>query len=68
MLSYNCRADFFKYSFFPFTINDWFNLNDNIRNSKLISIFKSKLLFFIFPVQNNIDNIFDPKGLKLQYV
>ena len=65
MPSYNCRADFFKYSFFPFTLNDWFNLNDNIRNSKLISIFKSKLLFFIFSVQSNIDNIFDPKGLKL---
>ena len=35
----------------------------NIRNSELISIFKSKLLSFIRPVQTNIYNIFDPKGL-----
>ena len=62
--SYNCRTDCFKYSFFPSTLNDWFNLDDNIRNSQSISIFKSKLLYFIRPVQTNIYNIFDPKGLK----
>ena len=41
----------------------WFNLDLNTRNSESISIFKSKLLSFIFPVQTNIHNIFDPKGL-----
>ena len=30
---YNCRTDCFKYSFFPSTLNDWFNFNLNIRNS-----------------------------------
>ena len=49
---------------FPSTLNDWFNFGDNIRNSESISIFKSKLLFFIHPVQSNIYNIFDPKRLK----
>ena len=34
-----------------------------MRNSDSISIFKSRLLSFIRPVQTNIDNIFDPKGL-----
>ena len=48
---------------FPSTLNDWFNFGDNIRNSESISIFKSKLLFFIHPVQSNIYNIFDPKRL-----
>ena len=63
--TYNCRTDCFKYSFFPCTLNDWFNLDVSIRNSKSISVFKSKLLSFIRPVQNNIFNIFDSQGLKL---
>ena len=46
------------------TLNDWFNLDGNIRNSESISMFKSKILSFICPVQSNIYNIFDPKGLK----
>ena len=44
---------------FPSTLNDWFNLDLNIRNSESISIYKSKLLSF-HPVQTN--NIFDSKG------
>ena len=63
---YNCRTDCFKYSFFPCTFNDWFNLDlSSIRSSESISIFKSKSLSYIHPVQNNIFNIFDPPGLKL---
>ena len=61
--SFNCPTNCFKYSFFPSNLNDWFNLDLNIRNSKSILIFKSKLLSFIRPVQTNIYNIFDPKGL-----
>ena len=34
-----------------------------MRNSESMSILKSKLLSFIHPVQTNIYNIFDPKGL-----
>ena len=51
--------------FFPCTLNDWFNQDDSIRNSESISTFKSKLLSFIRPVQNNIFNIFDFQRLKL---
>ena len=47
------------------TLNDWFSLDINIRNSESISLFKSRLLSFIRPVQNNIYNIFDPEDLKL---
>ena len=61
--TFNCRTNCFKYSFFPSTLNDWFNVDLNIRNSRSVSIFKSKLLSFIRPVQTNIYNIFDPKGL-----
>ena len=52
--------------FFPSTLNYKFNLDFNINNSESISIFKSKLLPFIRPVQTNIYNIFDLKGLKFQ--
>ena len=62
---FRCRTDCFKYSFFPSTLRDWFNLDDNIRNSESISVFKNRLLLFIRPAQNSVFNIFDPKGLKL---
>ena len=62
---YHCRTDCFKYSFFPSTLNEWFKLDDSIRNSESIEIFKSKLLSLIRPVQSNIYIIFDEKGLKL---
>ena len=60
---FNDRTNCFNYSFFPSTLNNWFNLDLNIRNSESISIFKNRLLAFISPVQPNIYNIFDPKGL-----
>ena len=62
--SYHCQTDCFKYSFFPLTLNDWFKLDESIRNSESIAIFKSRLLSFICPAQSNIYHIFDPKGLK----
>ena len=63
--SYNCRTDCFKYSFFPSTpLNDWFNLDNNIRKTESISIFICKLSSFICSVQSNIYNIFNPKWLK----
>ena len=61
--TFNCRKNCFKYSFFPSILNDWFDLDLHIRNSESFSIFKSRLLSFICPVQRNIYNIFDPKGL-----
>ena len=36
------------------TLNDWFKLDENLRNSESIAIFKSRLLSFIRPVQSNI--------------
>ena len=62
---FRCRTDCFKYSLFLSTLRDRFNLDDNIRNSKSISVFNNRLLLFIRPVQNSVFNIFDQKGLKL---
>ena len=61
--TFHCRTDCFKYSFFPSTLNDWFSLDINIRNSESISLFKSRLLSSIRLVQININDIFDPQGL-----
>ena len=61
---FHSRTDCFKYSFFPSTLDDWFKLDDNIRNSESVEIFKNRLLSFIRPVQSNIFKIFDPIGLK----
>ena len=36
ILTFHCRTDCFKYSFFPSTLNDWFSLDINIRNSWII--------------------------------
>ena len=55
----------FQVFFFPSTLNDWFWLDNNIRHSKSISMFKSRLLSFIHPNQSNIFNIFEPIGLNL---
>ena len=57
------RADCFKYSFFPTTLRDWFNLDDNIRNSESISIFKNRLFFFL-PWAKQRFKYFRPKRIK----
>ena len=64
MLTIHCRTDCFKNCFFPSTPNDWYKLHETIRNSESISIFKSRLLSFIRPLESNVHNIFDPIGLK----
>ena len=64
MPTFHCRTDCFKNSFFPSTLNDWYKLDETIRDSESISIFKNRLLSFIRPLESNVYNIFDPKGLK----
>ena len=64
ILTFNCRTDCFKYYFFHLSLNDWFNLDLNIRNLESASLFRSRLLSFIYPVQRSIYNIFDPMCLK----
>ena len=40
---YHCRTECFKSSFFPSALSDWFNLDENIRSSEPISVFKKKI-------------------------
>ena len=54
--TFYCRTDCFKYSFFPFTLNDWFNLDLNIRNAEVdycLLFVQFKEAYTIFSIQKN---------------
>ena len=57
--------NFFKNSFFPLTINEWNNLDQDIRNSGSVGVFKSKILKFIRLKPNNIYNCHNPNLIRL---
>ena len=59
------RLDYFKNSFFPFSISDWTKLGLNSRNSTSLNTFKKKLLNFIRSCANSIFDIPNPLGIKL---
>ena len=59
------KLNFFKNCFFPSTINEWNNLDWNIRNSESVGFFKSKILKFLRPKPNSIYNCYNPKGIIL---
>ena len=63
--SYNWQKEYFKSSFFPASVEEWFRLDVSIRNSETVKTFKQELLPFICPFENSIFYIFDPEGLKL---
>ena len=59
------RTDTFKNSFFQNCIGLWNNLEENIRQSASLSIFKSSLIKIIRPKKGEIFGIHDPNGLRL---
>ena len=59
-----CRADLFRNSFLPFSINEWNKLNPDIRNLDSHATFRKKLLTFRKLSEKCIYNIYDPKGSK----
>ena len=62
---FKIKHEFFKNSFFPSTINEWNNLDPNIRNSDNINIFKNNILKFIRPKPNSVLDYYNPIGIKL---
>ena len=60
----NVKHQFFKYSYFPSTINEWKKLDSNIWNSEALIIFKSKILKFIRPTSSSIFGFHNPIGVK----
>ena len=60
-----CRTELLRNSFLPFTVNEWNNLDSEIKNSDSYEMFRKKLLAFIRPVGNSMYGIYDPFGVKL---
>ena len=63
--SFNCRTVSFQNYFFPHSVNQWNQLNPEIRNSTSLHIFRKGLFRLIKPLENSIYNIHDPLGIKL---
>ena len=61
--SFKTRHSFPKNFFFPPTISEWNNLDQNIRNSSNLNIFRNEILKFIRPTAD-IFNSHNPKGIK----
>ena len=61
----NVKHQFFKKPCFPSTMIEWNKLNFNIRNSKKLNIFKSKILKFIRLTANSIFGCQNPIGVNL---
>ena len=59
------RHNYFKNSFFPSTVSEWYNLDWKIRIPGSLLIFKKDLLNFIQHCANSIFNIHNPYGIKL---
>ena len=62
---FHCRTESFKNSFFSFTTEAWYGLDQSIINSNSLEVFKSKLFAFIRPVQRTIYNLFNSQGSSL---
>ena len=60
----NCRADCFRYSFFPNSLSEWSQLAPEIQNSESIVVFKSKFLSFIRPSKRSVLNVNDSESVK----
>ena len=63
--AFYCRADLFRHSFLPFSINKCSKLDPDIRTLDSQAMFHKKLLASTRPSEKSIYNIYDPQGFKL---
>ena len=61
--TYQCRTDAFKFSFYPWTITEWNEIDIKIQNSSY-SVFRNYLLKEIKPKPSLLYNIHNPSGIK----
>ena len=59
------NTNFFASSFYPFSIDQWNELDPELKNIKSLSSFKKCLLAFIRPSPMEVFNVTDYSGLKL---
>ena len=62
--AFHCRTDFFKNSFFPYTLGEWNKLDTKTCNSNSFLAFRKIILKLIRPSPNPIFGIHHPVGLK----
>ena len=62
---FHVKHEYFRNSSFPSTVIEWNKLDNNIRNSKSVSVFKKQILKFIRPSPNSTFNVHNPHGIKL---
>ena len=63
--NFKVRTELFRNSFFPYTVNEWNNLDNIIKSSESYSLFRKKILDLIRPKCNDTYGIHNPTGLKL---
>ena len=63
--SFNCRAEYFKNSFFPNVVTEWNKLEINIKNMTSYIAFKNALLSFIRPKHVDTFGTHNPIGMQL---
>ena len=63
--TYFCRTNLFKYSFFPYTIREWYKLDLQLRNERSFKKLRNILLELGRPTPDLIYGIHRPLGLKL---
>lgn len=63
--NFKTNNEYFKNSFFPYTVNEWNKLGPDLKNLLSISKFKTGLLNFIRPEMGPVYKIHDPRGLTL---
>ena len=63
--NFRVRNELFRNSFFPYTLNEWNNLDNIIKSSESYSMFRKKMLNLIRPKCNDTYGIHNPTGLKL---
>ena len=54
-----------KLLFFSYTVIEWNKLDNNVRNSELVSAFKKQIIKFIRPNPNSKFNVYNPHRIKL---
>ena len=59
------RIEAFNSSFYPYSINQWCALSEEIHKIVSLNKFKETIISFIRPKENSVFAIHDTKGLKL---
>ena len=65
LLNFKVRTKLLRNSFFPYTVNEWNNLDNIIKSSESYLMFKKRILNLIRHKCNETNRIHNPTGLKL---